>query len=195
LIRDYSERLKKELGDFVKEQERAVKDYSISLNVERDAAKELMKRLQETEGDLAKKAQSMAKIDSQIKAYENSLAELDRMTSRVQENMNRVRDESGFVDATGKRISEVKDKLVEFEKELGDIEKKFEKENAESLEKAADAVMASVKSTVSDMRAAEETIERKVEDHRHAVVKIEEARAANMARDTEYINKLLSKAV
>jgi len=206
LIRDYSERLKKELGDFVKDQERTVKDYAISLNVERDSAKELMKRLQETEEELAQKAQAMTRIDSQIKAYESSLAELESMTSRVQENMNRVRDESAFVDATGKRISAVKDKLAEFEKELvtiekkyekvlDDIERKFEKDNAESLEKTADAVMAGVNSTVSDLRAAEETIERQVEEHRQAVIKIEEARAANLARDTEYVNKLLEKAV
>ena len=206
LIRDYTERQKKELGEFVKDQERAVKDYAISLNVERDAAKELMKRLQQTEEELAQKAQAMDRIDSQINAYESSLAELERMTSRVQENMNRVRDESAFVEATGKRISEVKNKLAEFEKELvnagkkcekdiEDIEKKFEKENAESLEKAANTVMAGVKSTVSDLRATEETIERRVEEHRLAVIKIEEARAANLARDTEYVDKLLAKAV
>jgi len=228
LIRDYTERQKKELGEFVKDQERAVKDYAISLNVERDAAKELMKRLQQTEEELAQKAQSMDRIDSQIKAYESSLAELDRMTGRVQENMNRVRDESAFVEATGKRIGEVKDKLAEIEKglgnverkyeqelgdikrkyeedlgniekryeqELGDIERKFENENTESLEKAADTVMAGVKSTVSDLRATEETIERKVEEHRLAVTKIEEGRAANLARDTDYINKLLAKII
>jgi len=283
LIRDYSERLKKELGDFVKEQERAVKDYAISLNVERDSAKELMKRLQQTEEELAEKAEAMARIESQLKTYEDSLAELENMTGRVQENMNRVREESAFVDSTGKRISEVKDKLADFEKalidaerklekgmgeaerklekslgdaekklekrlgdtekeieqrlgdtrkkidqelgdagiriereledaeskiekelgdaeskiekELGDIESRFEKESGEYLEKTADEVMATVKATVSDLRATEEIIERKVEDHRLAVVKIEEARAANLARDTEYVDKLLAKAV
>jgi len=206
LLRDYTERQKKELGDFVKDQERAVKDYAISLNVERDAAKELMKRLQQTEDELSKKAQAMVKIDNQIKAYESSLAELEGMTSRVQENMNRVRDESAFVDATGKRIGEVKDKLAEFDKDLvnigkkyervlEDIENKFEKDNTASLEKAANTVMATVKSTVSDLRAAEETIERKVEEHRLAVAKVEEGRAASLARDTDYIDKLLAKAV
>jgi len=272
LIRDYSEKLKKDLGDFVKEQERAIKDYAISLNVERDSAKELMKRLQQTEEELAEKAGAMARIDSQLKAYEDSLAELENMTGRVQENMNRVREESAFVDSTGKRISEVKDKLTDFEKalgeaerklekgmgdaerklektlgdaekklekslgdtgkkidqelgdagrriqkelgdavskiekelgdaeskierELGDAESKFEKESSEYLEKTADEVLATVKATVSDLKATEEVIERKVEDHRLAVVKIEEARAANLARDTDYIDKLLAKAV
>jgi chromosome segregation ATPase len=194
-LRDYSEKLKKELDDFVKEQEKAVKDYSISLNVERDSARELMKRLQLTEEELAKKAQAVNMIENKIKSYEGSLSELDNMTGRVQENMNRVRDESAFVEEAGKRIGEVKSRLVELEKGLGNLESRFERENAESLAETADAVVSDVKSLVSDLRAAAETIERKVEDHREAVDKLEETRAANMARDTEYINKILSKAV
>ena len=195
LLRDYSEKLKKELNVFVKEQEKAVKDYSISLNVERDAAKELMKRLQLTEEELGKKAQSLAKIDNQIKAYENSLAELDRMTNRVQENMNRVRDESTFVDSTGRRLGEVKDRLGEFEKTLTSLGAKFEKENAETLGKTAEKVITDIKSTVTDIGASAEKIKNKVEEHRLALHKMEESRAAGMARDTEYINKILAKAV
>jgi len=195
LLRDYSERLKKDLNVYVKEQEKAVKDYSISLNVEKDSAKELMKRLQMTEEEMAKKVQAMARIESQIKTYESSLAELDRMTGRVQENMNRVREESVFVDTTGKRISEVKEKLLEFEKGLSVIKDKFEKENAESLGNAADKVLASVKTSVTELGTAADSIKHRVEDYRQALAKTEETRTANMARDTEFINKILARAV
>ena len=195
LLRDYSEKLKKELNDFVKEKEKAVKDYGISLNVERDSAKELMNRLQLTEGDLADKAASVARIDNQIKIYENSLAELDQMTSRVQENMSRVRDESAFVESTGRRVSEVKNKLLEFEKNLEDLENRFKKENAEMLEKTSGDMLSGFQTRVSQMGAAADAIGRKVEEHRLAIKKTEEARAAVMTRDTEYINKILSKAV
>ena len=195
LLRDYSEKLKKELNVYMEEKENAVKDYGISLNVERDSARELLKHLQLTEEELAEKAQAVARIDSQIKTYEDSLAELDRMTSRVQENMNRVRDESAFVDATGKRIAETKSKLEELNKELKDIEKQFERENSESLEKTVEMVLAVVKSQVSDLGAAAQGIERQVEDHREEINKIEEERAANLARDIEHINTILSTAV
>jgi chromosome segregation ATPase len=134
-------------------------------------------------------------IDSRIKAYEGSMAELDRMTGRVQENMNRVRDESIFVENAGKKINEAKNKLLDLEKNLEGLEHRFKQENALSLEKTAESMMASVKSLVSDLGATAETIERKVEDHREEISKIEESRTANMARDTEFINKLLSRAV
>ena len=195
LLRDYAEKLKSELSEFVKEQEKAVKDYSVSLNVERDSAKELMKHLKMKEDELAEKANEVASIDAQIKSCQNSLLELDQMTGRVQENMNRVRDESLFVDNVGKRIGEVKTRIIEMEKGLAEIESKFERENAEALEKTSFSLLASVKSVVSDLGAAAETIERQVEDHRTAINKIEEDHAANIARDTEHINKILSSAV
>ncbi|MCL2007660.1 MAG: hypothetical protein FWG77_06190 [Treponema sp.] len=193
LLRDYSERLKTELGAFVKEQENAVRDYSVSLNVERDSAKELMKRLNEKE--LTEKARLIDRMDSQIKSYESSLSELDKMTARVQENMNRVREESDFVESTGKRLIDVKTRLEEYEKRLGGLEDEFERENSIALERTADGLVDGVKSTVSDLIAVAETIERKVEDHREIISEIEKNREANLSRDTEAINKLLAKAV
>ena len=195
LLRGYSEKLKKELSDFVEEQAKAVKDYGVSLNVEKDSARELMKHLQITEEELAEKAKAVARIDNQIKSYENSLAELDNMTARVQENMNRIRDESAFVESAGKRLTEVKDKLVHMQEELGTIQSRFEKGNNEALGKAAEKVVASIKSSVSELGTNAAAIGRQVEEHRQAVTKVEQARAANMARDVDAINKILKTAV
>ncbi|MCL2374111.1 MAG: hypothetical protein FWC65_02580 [Treponema sp.] len=194
-LRDYSDILKEDLSSFVKEQENAIKDFGVSLNVERDSAKELMKRLQITEEELAGKAAAMAHIDGQIKSYENSLAELDRMTSRVQENMNRVREESAFVESTGKRLTEVKGRLEEMSKELGTLEARFGRENSAALEQAVESTLADVKSVVSDLRASAETIERQVDDHRQEINKIEQSRAAGIARDVDHINQILKTAV
>jgi len=195
MLRDYSEKLKKELSSHVEVQEQAVKDYAISLNVERDAARELMKRLQITEEELAQKAAMVAHLDTQLKGYENSLADLDRMTGRVQENMIRVRDESAFVETSLKRITEAKDRLAVLEKGLGDLEKNFEQENAASLEKTAGEILASVKSDISDLGAMAETIERHVEEHREAINKIEETHAANVAMNLEHIGRVFTSAV
>ena len=194
-LKEYSDALKKEIAVFMEEQERAIKDYGISLNVERDSARELMKRLQLSEEELAGKAAAIAQIDSQIKSYENSLAELDRMTNRVQENMNRIREESAFVESTGKRLNEAKSRLDEMGKELGALETSFERKNTQALERAVDSMLVGAKSTVSDLSATLETIERQVDDHRQEITKIEDKRATDMARDLEHINQILKTAV
>jgi chromosome segregation ATPase len=154
-----------------------------------------MKRLSTTDDGLVDKAEAVAKIDERLNAYDASLEELVRMTAQVQENLNRIRDESAFVEAAGKRVSEAKAKLEFMERNLKDLEFRFERENAESLEKTAEAVTAAVRSAVSDLQAAAETAERQVEDHREAIDKAEKDRAVSIAQDTELIHKTLQAAV
>jgi DNA repair exonuclease SbcCD ATPase subunit len=194
-VRKYGEKLKEDLSVFIAEKESAVRDYAIELDVQQKAAKELMNRLVLTDDALAGKAEAVARIDERISGYDKSLDELMKMTSRVEENLERIREESDFVESSAKKITEAKGRLIDLEKNLSDIEFRFERENAEALERTMEASVSAVKSTVSDMQATAETIERQVEDHREAVAKIEQQRAVNLARDTDIINKMLRDAV
>ncbi|GHV95390.1 hypothetical protein AGMMS50293_17100 [Spirochaetia bacterium] len=202
-VRKYAEKCKEDIGAYTEEKSAAVKNFGIDLDVERKAAAELMKNIQRlTEEELAKKAVAINQIDERIRAYDSSLEELVKMTGRVQENLNRIRDESAFVESTGKRVGEAREKLEHIEKELGATDKKlddtwlrFEQQNTEALKKAAQEVIAAALSKVSDFEANAETIERKVEEHRTAVDKIEHQRQASLTRDLEIINKTLKEAV
>ncbi|AEJ20235.1 SpiroCoCo family coiled-coil protein [Gracilinema caldarium] len=194
-VRKYGERLKEDLAAFVAEREAAVKDYAIELDVQQKAAKELLKRLVITEEDLAAKAQAVAKIDERISAYDASLAELMNMTARVQENLNRIKEESPFTETVLKRVLEAKTQLQALEKNLGDIELNFERQNAQALEKAEEEVLAAIRSTVSDLQSTAETIERRVEEHRDAVVAIEKQRKESLNRDLVQVETVLKDAL
>jgi chromosome segregation ATPase len=195
LAREFGKRLKDELARYVEERETAVKDYALELDVQQKAARELLKRLQVTDEEFAAKTEAMAKIDERISAYDTSLEELVRMTGRVDENLKRIGEESVFVENVLKRVSGAKNKMDTLEKDLADVELRFTRENSASLERAADSLIASVRSTVSDLTVQTETIERKVEDHREAVDKVEKAREANLARDAELINQTFNDAL
>jgi chromosome segregation ATPase len=194
-IHKYADRLKEELAAFVDEKERDVRNYGVTLKVQQDSAKELMKRLQITDEELAEKAAAVSKIDERISAYDSSLEELVRMTGRVQENLNRIRDESSFVEGVHQRISELRGKIDGIESEMETLLPRFERENAESLEKVSEAITAALRSAVSDLGAQAETIERKVEDHREAIDAMERTRAENLDRDINLINSILKEAV
>jgi chromosome segregation ATPase len=195
LAREFGKRLKDELTQYVAEREAAVKDYALDLDVQQKSARELLKRLQMTEEEFSGRAQIMAKIDERLSTYDASLEELVRMTGRVDENLKRIGEESVFVENVLKRVSAVKDKLDVLERDLSDVELRFERENTASLEQAVESLVASVSSAVSDLTVQAETIERKVEDHREAVDEIEKAREKNLARDVELINRTLSGAM
>jgi DNA repair exonuclease SbcCD ATPase subunit len=194
-LRKYGDRLKEELTTFIIQKESAVRDYGVELDVHLKAAKELMHRLQVGDADLASKVDLVANLDGKIKTYDTTLGELVRMTVRVQENLNRIKDESTFVEGVGKRVSEAKGKLDQMEQGLSDLELRFERENTESLGSIADSMLSAVRASVSDLQVTAETIERKVEDHREAVTKVEQERVANLSREMDIIEKTLKNAV
>ncbi|GHV64687.1 hypothetical protein AGMMS49587_17560 [Spirochaetia bacterium] len=194
-VRKYADKLKEDLSAFAEQKAVDVKNYALDLDVEQKAARELMKHLQITDQELAEKAAAVAQIDERINAYDKSLEELVKMTARVQENMGRIREESSFVENTGKQVNETKNRLAALEKDLGEIELRFERENGVALEETSEALIAAVKSTLSDLEVHAETIERQVEDHREAVNRIEEARAANLERDMALVDKTLREVV
>jgi hypothetical protein len=194
-VRKYGERLKEDLAAFVAEREAAVKDYAIELDVQQKAAKELLKRLVITEEDLAAKAQAVTRIDERISAYDASLAELMNMTARVQENLNRIKEESPFTESVLKRVMEAKTQLQSLEKNLADIEVSFERQNAQALERAEEEVLSAIRSTVSDLQNTAETIERRVEDHRDAIVAIEKQRKETLQRDLAQVDAVLKDAL
>ncbi|MDR2964499.1 MAG: hypothetical protein LBU88_01850 [Treponema sp.] len=198
-VKKYAEKCKEEIAAYADEKSMAVKNFGIDLDVEKKAAVQLMKSIQKlTEEELAKKSESIAQIEGHIKKFESSLDDLFGMTDRVQENLNRIRDESVFVENTGRKVTEAKEKfehveklLAAAEKNLEDTEARLEIKNAEILEKTALEVVGSAKSIVSDFEATAQVIERKVEEHRDALIKSEKEREAVLAHDLELIKKTL----
>ncbi|MCL2758730.1 MAG: hypothetical protein FWD22_00745, partial [Treponema sp.] len=198
-VKKYTEKCKEDIAVYAEEKGMAVKNFGIDLDVEKKAAAQLMKNIQKyTDEELAKKSESIAKIEEHIRAFETLLEELFGMTDRVQENLNRIKDESAFVESTGRKINEAREKFEQVERALEAAERnleqtevRLEKKNYESMEQASQDVLAAVKSTVSDFEATAHVIERKIEEHREAVVKVEREREANLNHDVEQVKKLL----
>ncbi|MFA6507310.1 MAG: hypothetical protein WCT14_14525 [Treponemataceae bacterium] len=194
-LRKYGERLRDDLSAFVAEREAAVKDYAVELDVQRKSAKELLNRLSSVEEGFATRADGIVKIDERLAAYDKSLEELLRMTARAQENLERLKDESTFTDGVLKKVKEAKDQLLSVEKGLGEIELRFERENAEALERTSETAVAAVKATASDLLETAETIERRVEDHRDAIVAIEKHRGEQLAVDAATIKQVVQDSL
>jgi chromosome segregation ATPase len=201
--RKISERYKEELSIYIEEKGAAIKNYGINLDVEKKSAMELMRRIQTlTREELAEKVNALTEIDDRIRDYDVSLEELVQMTGRVQENLARIREESDFVETIGKRIDESKERIggvdgeiSSLEKKLETIEARFEKENTSALSKAVGSAVSVATSALSDLAADAQTIERKVQEHREVLDKLERDREQRLVRDEERIERRLTEAV
>jgi chromosome segregation ATPase len=199
MVRKLAEKSKNDIAAYAEEKGMAVRNFGINLEVEQKAAIQLMNEIQHlTEEKLAKKSEAITRIEDHLKAFESSLDELFGMTGRVQENLSRIRDESAFVENTNKRVTEAKSKFEQVDKaleaalkNLETAEERLEKKNVEVLEQTAKEVIMSAKSHVSDFEATAQVIERKIGEHREAVLKTEREREAVLAHEMDQIKKIL----
>ncbi|MDR0525610.1 MAG: hypothetical protein LBG90_07040 [Spirochaetaceae bacterium] len=194
-IQQYATELKEELTEFVAEKEGAVKDYSISLDVQQKAAKELMRRLQITDEELAAKAAAVTRIDERLNGYDVSLKELIEMSVRVQENLNRIREESVFVEKVNKRVADSKEKFEALEQGLAEVEQRFAAENAAALEDIARQVLASAADQVNTLRSDAEQAERRIAEGKEAIEQAEQSRIERIDRDMNFISRSLNDAL
>jgi chromosome segregation ATPase len=199
----YIDQWEKGLSSLIEEKTAFIRDFHIKFEVEKKAATELMRRIQSlTRDELEQKVQALTIIDERIREYDANLEELLQMTGRVQDNLNRLREESAYVENVEKKVMEINEKFDMAEGEidalgekLASIEENFEQDNTAALEKAIEAVISGARTAIVDMEAEAQTIGRKVEEHREAIDNLERGRVEKLARDEERIEKLLTEAV
>ncbi len=140
-VRKYTTRVQDELEALVQDKVVAIKDMGIELEVHQKAAREVLKRVQGIESGLNDRAEEIDRIGNRIGEYDAALDELVQMTKRAQENINRIREESSYVDSVGRRIKQSQDRLVAVEKGLENIVERFRAENETRLTVAQDQVI------------------------------------------------------
>jgi len=149
MVRKYVQKCKDEIAAFAEEKGAELNGFGISLDVEKKAANKLLHEIGRiTREELAQKVQALAQMDERIHGYDASLTELIQMTGRVQENLNRIRDEAGFVDGVSRRLAEIRERVEAAEGEIGavigELENagaRFQRENALALKTAVDSAL------------------------------------------------------
>ncbi|MDR1786984.1 MAG: hypothetical protein LBR16_00820, partial [Treponema sp.] len=195
MLKGYAERLKRDLEKHAEAQATELEGFVAELKAMQTAAGILMNQLRETNTEMSGRVEAMASIDARLREYSASLSDLTAMTAKVQENLNRIRDEHSFIESISEYIQEAQSKAAEIKKDIDDIEARFQRDNDAALEKSLEGLGAEARALVSDLAAEAETIERRVEDHRAALDAAEKTRAAHLAHDMEAIDRVLKHAV
>ena len=151
-VKKYADRVHGELEAHVQEKVVAIKDMGIELEVHQKSAREVLNRVQQIETGLNGRAEDIERIGARIGEYDAALDELVAMTQRAQENINRVREESTYVDTVGKRIRQTQEKLSGVEKNLEDIVERFGEQNAGRLEQVREEVLTGARGEVDTIR-------------------------------------------
>lgn len=111
---------------------------------------------EESAADFSSRTAQLDDVKNRILSYENVINELLEMTERVEENLEKIRKHSAFVDKTAKIISEQQKRLDETEKRIPAILSDFQKQNTEQLDALGAEYSASLDRRFADFEALAE---------------------------------------
>ncbi len=172
-VKRYSDNVIKNLNTYVEEKTGQIRDMSIELQVNLKTGKEILKRIKDVEDGLKDRAGQLDGIGSRFSEYDRVLHDLVEMTSRVEENLQRVRQESQFVDKVGKRIRDSVTRLGEVEKAIPQIEERLARENQERVGALRQEVSREVEERLAAVRKEMQSSEGKVRDFSEYIARLE----------------------
>ncbi len=140
-VRSYGDKVRAQLDEIVQEKREAIKDLSIDIDIQEKTDKEILKRVEAARGEMISHAESIDTFNEKVSIYNERVEELVGMTSRIDENLLRIKDESEYVDTVGKRISESLRKIQLLEKAMGSLQDEFVKQNKINLDNFQDQIL------------------------------------------------------
>lgn len=194
-IKRYSEKIKDELDNYVDSKTVEVKNFAIELDVHQETGKAILNRISQAEDQLESRATYIEKMYDRINEYDNALNELTQMTGRVQDNLERLHEESEFVDKVGKRVKEASLGIVKLEKDIPGLRHEFAKENIKELKIVRSVVLKDTQKVVSHIKNELDSNEKKISDFSDVVLELEQTKEVMKAEAVESIQKFLDEQV
>lgn len=142
-VRSYADKVRSQLDEIVAEKREAIKDLSIDIDIQEKTDKEILKRVESARGEMISHAESIDTFNEKVTIYNDRVEELVGMTTRIDENLVKIKNESEYVDTVGKRISESLRKIQLLEKAMGSLQDEFVKQNKINLDSFQDQILQS----------------------------------------------------
>jgi hypothetical protein len=194
-IKRYSEKIKDELDAYVDSKTVEVKNFAIELDVHQETGKAILNRISKAEEHLESKASYIEKMYERINEYDRALNELTQMTGRVQDNLDRLHEESEFVDKVGKRVKEAGLGILKLEKDIPGLKNEFAKENIKELKIVRSVVLKDTQKIVSSLKNELVSNEAKMKDFSNLVGELEKTRESMKSDTLDSIQNILDEQI
>lgn len=194
-IRKFSDTVRADLESFIDQRTQEIKDFTVELEVHQKTGKEIIKRIKTVEEELEAKAPEMEALKTRIEDYGRRIDGLFALSNQVDENLNRLKEESEFVDKVGRRIKLAAEQIQEIEGSLPQLQARFHQDNAATLghilEQYKGLVARETELVDQKVLAAAE----KTEEYRTFIDSLEERKQAFLQETQKQFHEVLTKAL
>ncbi len=133
-IRKYADSVREDLNAFVEERTATVRDLEAVLKVHDKTGAEILKRIQALESGLLTRVPEVEQLQARLDKYSGSMTELETQTKRIDTHLERVKEETVFVDRVSQRIKTSGEQMTALEASFGKIRQDFTEINKKDLE-------------------------------------------------------------
>ena len=194
-IKRYSEKIKTELDSYIDSKTVEVKNFAIELDVHQETGKAILNRISKAEEHLESKAAYIEQMYNRINEYDKALNELTQMTGRVQDNLDRLHEESEFVDKVGKRVKEAGLGILKLEKDIPVLKHEFAKENIKELKIVRSVVLKDTQKIISHIKNEIDSNEKKITDFTNVINELDKSKEVMKDETIKSLQNFLDEQV
>lgn len=182
-VKKYSDVVKKDIEGFIDEKSTEIKDLAIELQVNLKSGKEILNRMKTLEEDFKDKAGNIEGFQNHIDKYNISINELMEMTEKVEENLQHIHKESGFIDNIDKKIKDASNKLSQINKNIPELQAHIKRKNEEQLSQIVENMNLKINKIYKNVSKEIDNTENKVKDFSVYITRLE-SRRDNLENET-----------
>ncbi len=138
-VRKYADKVRADLDKLTKEKKTEIHDLNIDIELQEKTNREILKRIQTANSEALQHSEELEALRNQLDKASGRLSDLDELTRNVDENLQRIRKESEYVDSVGLRLNDLLQRTEELKGGMGELVGAFRQENDKSLTELKDA--------------------------------------------------------
>ncbi len=175
-VRKYADKVRLDLDKLTKEKKTEIHDLNIDIELQEKTNREILKRIQSANSEALQRSEELDTLRTQLDKASGRLSDLDELTRNVDENLQRIRKESEYVDSVGLRLNDLIKRTEELKGGMGELVGAFKKKNAASIDELKSAFSGEM--TVEYRRFAEEFqgLQEKLDSFQSSVTRLVEQR-------------------
>ena len=168
-VKKYADKLRDDLSLYADQRADDLKGYAIELDVHQKAAREILRRVQVAEDSLNSRAEQIGGMASRIAEYDKALAELKDMSSRVDENLVAIHEESAFVDGVARTLKASKVEIEQLRASIPGMREDLAADVRQTISELHESFSGEIRSALDDAQEQVEALRRQAIDGTEAV--------------------------
>ncbi len=187
-IKKFVDLTKVNLEDFIEDKTKEINDLAVDMEAYQRSSIEIIKKIEEVQQKIKNKSNDFAEVEKKIAYHDSMLKDLDEMTFKVQENIQRLQVDGKIVDKLSKTLKGFNTQIDSVESNLNSVLEKFDKTNKENLESIKIASWEKFDTNIKDLVFKIDNLNKEISLYEKDLANIEERKNDILVKGNEKLD-------